>query len=65
MPQDHFVVKIQRELLSEIRPKSFGTFEKRAPDLFFLWDYGTAQAVSWRKNEETFFFRLWGRRRPE
>ena len=39
MPQDHFVVKIQRELLPEIRPKSFGTFEKRAPDLSFELDY--------------------------
>ena len=33
MPRDAFVLKIQRELSPEIRPKSFGTFEKQAPNV--------------------------------
>ena len=30
--RDAFVLKLQRELSPEIRPKTFGTFDKRAPD---------------------------------
>mgnify|MGYP000140971354 FL=1 len=35
VPGDTFALKIQRELSPEMRPKSFGTFEKRVPDLNF------------------------------
>jgi len=36
-PRDAFILKIQRELLSpEIRPKSFGTFEKQASHTHIL-----------------------------
>ena len=31
MPRDAFVLKIQRIMSPEVRPKSFGTFEKQAP----------------------------------
>jgi len=53
----------KRIMLPEICPKSFGTFEKQAPDLSFVLVYW--HCPSGRRNQETLFFRLSGHRGPE